>query len=83
MPREWRRALRLHHAAGLTQAEPAEALEKSEPEIERILDYARRHLRQSLLESGCTFIVKDCENRKNAKPGAGSRRRVAKRATKT
>ena len=32
---------------------------KSEPEIERILEYGRRHLRQSLAEAGCTFIIKD------------------------
>ena len=58
MPKEWRRALRLRHAEGFTDAELADALHKAEPEIERILEYARQHLRQSLIESGCTFIVK-------------------------
>jgi RNA polymerase sigma factor (sigma-70 family) len=62
MPRQWRRALRLRHGEGLTGEELAEALEKSEPEIERILEYARQHLRQKLTESGCTFIVKGSES---------------------
>jgi RNA polymerase sigma factor (sigma-70 family) len=73
MPREWRRALRLRHGEGLTDEELAEALDKAEPEIERILDYARQHLRQSLLEAGCTFIVKGSENRSRAKTEAKSR----------
>jgi RNA polymerase sigma factor (sigma-70 family) len=59
MPREWRRALRLRHTRELSATELAEAFEKSEPEIERILEYGREHLRQSLVESGCTFITKD------------------------
>ena len=59
MPKEWRRALRLRHTRGLTDAELAEALDKSEPEIERILEYGRQHLRQTLVEAGCTFITKD------------------------
>jgi RNA polymerase sigma factor (sigma-70 family) len=63
MPTEWRRALRLRHGGGFTPAELAEALDKSEPEIERILEYGRQHLRQSLIESGCTFIVKGQEGR--------------------
>ena len=81
MPKEWRRALRLRHAEGFTDAELAEALEKAEPEIERILEYARQHLRQSLIESGCTFIVKGIESRSRprAKTGANS---VAKHGTK-
>jgi RNA polymerase sigma factor (sigma-70 family) len=58
MPQEWRRALRLRHSEGLSSEELAEALDKNEPEIEQILEYAREHLRQSLIESGCTFIVK-------------------------
>jgi RNA polymerase sigma factor (sigma-70 family) len=58
MPNEWRRALRLRHAERLTLAKLGEVLEKDEPEVERILEYARQHLRQSLIESGCTFIVK-------------------------
>ena len=56
MPNEWRRALRLRHAGGLTDEELAEALQKAAPEVERILDYARQHLRQSLnRESGVYF----------------------------
>jgi RNA polymerase sigma factor (sigma-70 family) len=58
MPQEWRRALRLRHSQGLTEEELAEALEKAAPEVERILEYARAHLRQHLLQAGCTFIVK-------------------------
>jgi len=59
MPRAWRRALRLRHGEGLTGEELAEALEKAEPEIERILEYARQHLRQSLLEAGCTLSSRE------------------------
>jgi RNA polymerase sigma factor (sigma-70 family) len=58
MPQEWRRALRLRHTEGLRSEELSEALDKDEPEIEQILEYAREHLRQSLIESGCTFILK-------------------------
>jgi RNA polymerase sigma factor (sigma-70 family) len=68
MPREWRRALRLRHAEGFTDAELAQALQKAEPEIERILEYARQHLRQRLIESGCTFIFKGSES--GSKAGA-------------
>jgi RNA polymerase sigma factor (sigma-70 family) len=69
MPNEWRRALRLRHAGGLTDEELAEALQKAAPEVERILDYARQHLRQSLIESGCTFIVKGSESRPSKTSG--------------
>jgi len=41
MPKEWRRALRLRHEKGLTSKDLAEALEKDEPEIEQILEYAQ------------------------------------------
>jgi RNA polymerase sigma factor (sigma-70 family) len=58
MPREWRRALRLRHAEGFTDAQLADALHKEAPEIERILEYGRQHLRRSLIQSGCTFIAK-------------------------
>jgi len=64
MPQEWRRALRLRHAGGLTDEELAEALEKSAPEVERILEYAREHLHQNLIEAGCRFIVKQDADRK-------------------
>jgi len=63
MPKEWSRALHLHHSGGLNAERPERGLDKDEPEIERILEYARQHLRQSLIESGCTFIVKGQEGR--------------------
>ena len=62
MPKEWRRALRLRHEKGLISKDLAEALEKDEPEIEQTLEYALKHLRQSLIESGCRFIVNGSEN---------------------
>lgn len=72
MPRQWRRALRLRHAKGLTEAELAEVLDKAEPEIERILEYARQHLRQRLVESGCTFISKGTESRPRSQQTGGA-----------
>ncbi len=66
MPNEWRRALRLRHTEKLTLAKLGEVLEKDEPEIERILEYARQHLRQTLIESGCTFIVKGSRSESSA-----------------
>jgi RNA polymerase sigma factor (sigma-70 family) len=83
MPSEWRRALRLRHAEGLTDEQLAEALEKSEPEIERILEYGRQHLRQSLVESGCTFIVKGSENRSTSKGAVNAKKPRAKRVAKS
>jgi RNA polymerase sigma factor (sigma-70 family) len=62
MPREWRRALRLRHAEGFTDAELADALRKEAPEIERILEYGRQHLRRSLIQSGCTFIARESDD---------------------
>lgn len=59
MPKQWRRALRLRHGGGLTSAELGEVLNTAEPEIERILEYARAHLRQKLVEAGCRFISKE------------------------
>jgi RNA polymerase sigma factor (sigma-70 family) len=58
MPKQWRRVLRLRHGGGLTSAELGEVLDTAEPEIERILEYARAHLRQKLVEAGCRFISK-------------------------
>ena len=78
MPKEWRRALHLRHSGGLTLKELGEVLEKDEPEIERILEYARQHLRQSLIESGCTFIVKGTENRSGLRPKAKSEKHEGK-----
>jgi RNA polymerase sigma factor (sigma-70 family) len=53
MPKEWRRALLLHHVEGLRDADLARAIGKPQPEIRRILDRARHYLRQRLVESGC------------------------------
>ena len=78
MPKEWRHALHLRHSGGLTLKELREVLKKDEPEIERILEYARQHLRQSLLESGCTFIVKGTENRSGLRPKAKSEKHEEK-----
>jgi RNA polymerase sigma factor (sigma-70 family) len=67
MPKEWRGALRLRHSRGLTMEELSEVLDKEEPEVEQILEYAREHLRQTLIESGCTFIAKK-DNTKKGNP---------------
>jgi RNA polymerase sigma factor (sigma-70 family) len=58
MPEEWRKAFELHHVERLTIDDLGEALDKAEPEIEEMLEYARRHLREKLMASGCTFIAK-------------------------
>jgi RNA polymerase sigma factor (sigma-70 family) len=83
MPRAWRRALHLRHGQGLTSEELAQALDKTEPEIERILDYARQHLRESLVESGCTFIAKESATRTKTKTGANGEKRAAKSANQS
>ena len=72
MPKEWSRALHLRHAGGLTLKDLDEVLEKNEPEVERILEFARQHLRQSLIESGCTFILKG--SRRESSAGAKGRK---------
>jgi RNA polymerase sigma factor (sigma-70 family) len=72
MSKEWSRALHLRHAGGLTLKDLGEVLEKNEPEVERILEYARQHLRQSLIESGCTFILKG--SRRESSAGAKGRK---------
>jgi RNA polymerase sigma factor (sigma-70 family) len=69
MPREWRRALRLRYAKGLTGKELSETIKKDVPAIEQLLDYARQHLRQSLFESGCTFMARDGSTRKGKPDG--------------
>jgi RNA polymerase sigma factor (sigma-70 family) len=69
MPKEWRGALRLRHGEGLTMEELSEVLDKAEPEVEQILEYAREHLRQSLIESGCTFILKGSAPQKGSRDG--------------
>lgn len=78
MPEEWRRALRLRHTEGLTYEELAEVFDKAEPEIERILEYARQHLRQSLTESGCTFIVKGSKKQARSARRKGERKASVK-----
>jgi RNA polymerase sigma factor (sigma-70 family) len=52
MPREWRRTLLLRHVDGLTRAELAKTLGRTESEVGRILEHAREYLRQKLIESG-------------------------------
>jgi RNA polymerase sigma factor (sigma-70 family) len=69
MPKEWRSALRLRHSEGLTMEELSEVLDKNEPEVEQVLEYAREHLRQSLIESGCTFIAKKDDVKKEKTDG--------------
>jgi RNA polymerase sigma factor (sigma-70 family) len=59
MPVQWRRAMRLRYAGGLTSAQLAEVLEEEQPQLERVLEYAREHLRQTLVAAGCTFISKE------------------------
>jgi RNA polymerase sigma factor (sigma-70 family) len=55
MPKEWRRAFRLRHAEGLTEEDIAENLEKTLPEIRRILRVAAERLKDKLIEAGCGF----------------------------
>jgi len=53
----------LRYGGGLTSAELGEVLDKADPEIERILQCARAHLRQSLVEAGCRFISQGSHSR--------------------
>jgi RNA polymerase sigma factor (sigma-70 family) len=55
MPAEWRRVLTLRFVQGVKGAALARALGKSGPETSRILERARAHLRQRLVEAGCSF----------------------------
>jgi RNA polymerase sigma factor (sigma-70 family) len=73
MPREWRLTLRLRYAVGLAGAELAEALDRPEPEIERNLEYARQHLRQSLVEAGCRFAEGTTRTANDFENAAGAR----------
>jgi DNA-directed RNA polymerase specialized sigma24 family protein len=59
MPRQWRRALLLHHVEGLAGAELAKAIGRPEPETGRILEHASGYLRQRLIESGCGVKGRD------------------------
>jgi DNA-directed RNA polymerase specialized sigma24 family protein len=58
MPIQWRRALRLRYAGGLTSAQLTKLLDEDLQGVERVLEYAREHLRQTLMAAGCTFISK-------------------------
>jgi RNA polymerase sigma factor (sigma-70 family) len=64
LPEEWRQALWLRHGEGLTGAKLAKAIGKSEPEIERTLEYTLQYVRQRLVELGCQF--KENDNRTSA-----------------
>jgi RNA polymerase sigma factor (sigma-70 family) len=55
MPKDWRRALVLHHVEDLSGAELAEAVGRPEQELPQILEQARRYLRERLIASGCQF----------------------------
>jgi RNA polymerase sigma factor (sigma-70 family) len=62
MPGEWRKAFNLRHRDRLSLQELGEVLDKNTAEIEDMLDYARRHLREKLMAAGCTFILKGSES---------------------
>jgi RNA polymerase sigma factor (sigma-70 family) len=64
LPGEWRRALQLRYVDGRTLKQTAAALRKSEREVERVIEYARRYLRQRLVESGCAFNEDHAAGRK-------------------
>jgi DNA-directed RNA polymerase specialized sigma24 family protein len=72
MPRQWRRALRLRYFKGRSGADLPEVLDRAKPGVERVLEYARQHLRQSLVESGCMFISKASENLLPSRPSGGT-----------
>lgn len=55
MPRDWRRALLLHHAEGFEGAELAEAVGRPESEMGHVLEQSRDYLRERLVEAGCHF----------------------------
>src|SRR5262249_13813249 len=55
MPEEWRRAKVLGGLRGRPEKQVAEALGKSEEEVGRILERAREHLRQRLVDYGYEF----------------------------
>jgi hypothetical protein len=81
MPRQWRRALRLRHAKGLTEAELAAMLDKAEPELERILEYARQHLRQRL--SGVRLYLYQQRNGKSSEVAANGRHELVSSVRQT
>jgi RNA polymerase sigma factor (sigma-70 family) len=55
LPRDWRRALLLSHVEELSGPELARAVGRPEPEVRRIVEYARQYLRDKLVESGFTL----------------------------
>ncbi len=57
LPRKWRRALQLRYVKGLQGSALARALGVSPDETHRILDEARHHLRERLLESQCASAL--------------------------
>ena len=62
LPREWRQALRLRYRDGLSGQRFAEAMHRSAPDSERILEHATAYLRQRLVDSGCEFDQRDAES---------------------
>jgi RNA polymerase sigma factor (sigma-70 family) len=54
MPDQLRRVIVLHHMQGLTIHEVSAATGKSELELHKLLQDARRYLRRMLTEAGCT-----------------------------
>lgn len=75
MPRQWRRILLLRYVDGLTGAELAKAAGMAEPEIERLLGYAREYLRHRLIEAGCA--LETTTGRKSSNSDAERNRSVA------
>jgi RNA polymerase sigma factor (sigma-70 family) len=69
MPEDWRKAFKLRHVDRLTTDELAEVLDEAAPQIEELLEYARGHLRDQLMASGCTFIVKGTDGAANEAAG--------------
>jgi DNA-directed RNA polymerase specialized sigma24 family protein len=55
LPREWRQALVERHVRGLVGPDLARALQLSERETGRVLEWSRAYLRQTLLEAGCLY----------------------------
>lgn len=82
MPEESRKAFSLRHRDRLTLEQLGEVLDKNTAEIEDMLEYARRHLRQHLTESGCTFIVKADRPKSEPSTPAGAGPRTAERQRK-
>jgi RNA polymerase sigma factor (sigma-70 family) len=65
LPRKWRRALQLRYINGLQEDAVARALGESPEETNRILEQARRHLRERLLESQCAAALPELNSRPN------------------